>query len=177
LLRGRWGTNEGIVELRQATTAEGWRAEQEWVGRLGNWPWLAAILDSYPRDRFAIVSATGELLALLASKKKRLLNHPGGPLYRLDFVEVAPRLIGSGFGRVAFAIAGASRALELGATGGLVLGAVPGARRAYERNDGHPVRRACDAYNWNARASLVPFHFSHRVLMDLGGAANASRTA
>jgi hypothetical protein len=65
------------------------------VGRLGNWPWLDAILDSYPRDRFAIVSATGELLALLASKKKRLLNHPCGPLYRLDFVEVAPRRIGS----------------------------------------------------------------------------------
>jgi hypothetical protein len=86
-------------------------------------------------------------------------------------------LVGGGFGRVAFAVAAASRALELGATGGLVLAAIPDATRAYQRNNGHAVKRACDAYNWNGRASLVPFHFSSRVLMQLSGIANASRTA
>jgi hypothetical protein len=76
-------TLEGVVELRQATTTDGLRTEREWRGRLGNWPWLEAILSSYPHDRFALVATSGELLALLASKKKRLLNHPWGRLYRL----------------------------------------------------------------------------------------------
>jgi hypothetical protein len=97
-------------------------------------------------------------------------------MYRLDFIEVAPRLVGRRFGVAALAITAASRALELGA-GGLVLGSTKGARRAYEVDGGHQITGACPAYNWNARASLVPFHFGHGVLIKLRRIADASRTA
>jgi Acetyltransferase (GNAT) family len=117
-----------------------------------DWRWRNLLADS--RDMIGILRISdGAPVALLCSTASRLLRIPGGPAYRLDFIEVGPQFRGGEAGVLALAAA-ASRALECGARK-LVLASVVEARKLYDRAGGKQRL----AEGWRAPRGLLPYEF------------------
>jgi hypothetical protein len=124
-----------------------------------HWRWLT-IMDDAP-EQFALIDKTDDVVALWCSGKKRPLKLPEATCYRLDRIEIHPKLRGGAMGLFAFALV-AARALEVGSDG-IVLAAIPAVRRFYQAAGGE--ERLADG--WISPPGLVPFFFPREALSNL----------
>jgi GNAT superfamily N-acetyltransferase len=117
-----------------------------------DWRWRDRLDEAH--DMFVLVKCRdAHPVALFCSTAPRLLRLPGGPAYRLDFLEVGPLYRGAQVGVFTLAVA-AARALECGARK-LVLASVAEARNLYEKTGGKQRL----AEGWRVPRGLVPFEF------------------
>lgn len=132
--------------------------------------WLWKEICSEREDCCALVVA-GRPLALWAGK--RSIKLPCGRCYRLDYIEVDPKLRGRDLGILVMGIV-ADRALSNGAEG-LVLAAIPNPdlMNFYANRGGVQGQ----IKGWNYNKVLKPFHFSKEVLHTLSEYAHALEEA
>jgi hypothetical protein len=119
-------------------------------------------------ERFALVDGTDVPMAFWCGTKRGPITLPEGPFYRLDYMEVHPRLRGGPLSVFMVAL-WACRALELGANG-IVLSAFPAeGLLAFYRRAGAVERQP---RGWNQPRGLVPFVFERPLLEELKGYAD-----
>lgn len=134
--------------------AQGREPEQRTVA----WRWSELL--KYRHDRFAIVDASNRLLSLWCSEPNAPLVLPGQRAYRLDYVEVDPRHLGSSLGTFTMLTVYA-RALEVGADV-LILGSLANSAGFYERLGGIKGRIP----GWKTEIGLIPFTFAKATLLE-----------
>jgi hypothetical protein len=97
-----------------------WPVERAATAAHRHWLW-GKLMEKKP-EQFAVIDADGQTISLWCSAKREV-RLEGRRLYRLDYVEVRPRLRGGMAGAFTLALVGA-RAAEAGCQG-LVLAAFP----------------------------------------------------
>lgn len=158
LIGGRWDVPEvGLLTLVWGTTAIAKNADRTWgplrppEHKNTHWSW-STIISGKP-ERFALL-LDEEPLAIWCSDRTELLELPDGKHYRIDYLEVDPRLRGGPLGYFAFCTV-ASRADELGAIG-MVFGSLP-AGKLVDWYTSHGAEQRL-APGWKSpRPELVPF--------------------
>ena len=141
-------------------------------GDVQNWRWTKIHPDA--RDIFGLMAILGETsgtpLGLWVSTASRLLDLPGGPAYRVDFLELYREVRGAEVGVFLMGLI-ADRALECGAKR-VVLGSFPESRKLYDVTGGrqHPVK------GWKVAEGLLPYEFLERELVELREAADERRS-
>lgn len=115
--------------------------------------WLWADIAERSGELFALTNEVEKIVAILGGKG--ILRLPGGPCYRLDYLEVYPPHRGTtDLGYLAIAL-GWERAAELGC-GALIAGSLPETAHIFEGMGGE--RRCMDG--WQVESGLVAFVFS-----------------
>jgi hypothetical protein len=155
----------GRVRLLEATRKMRIEADETWpllrfsYDAHKHWRWMT-IMEGMP-ERFALIDAAGHVAALWCSAKKRALQLADSSCYRLDYIEIHPKLRRGVFGMFAFSTV-AARALEADCDY-LVLGALPAAQKFYMEAGG----RVGLFGGWKPARGLLPFYFPREVLSRL----------
>lgn len=135
-----------------------------------DWAWSDLLAEC--RESFAIVTESGgDPVAIFGAKHSEPLKLLDGPLYRIDFLEVAPARRGSDAGVLLLALV-ALRAGEVGARG--IVGAsfnIPGLLNFYQRAG---AKLECPR-GWNPPAGVIPLHFDESARSNLEAIAHAQR--
>jgi hypothetical protein len=161
-VRCKWNPAVDVIEI----------ADRTWIPQRRptdvDWRWHDLLAES--RDMFAVLRVADDApVALFCSTAPRLLRLPGGPAYRLDFIEVGPAFRGAEVGVFTLAAA-AARALECGARK-LVLASVVEARKLYDKTGGKQRL----AEGWIAPRGLLPYEFVENDLRSLQEAFHERR--
>jgi len=134
-----------------------WPVERAATAAHRHWLW-GKLMEKKP-EQFAVIDADGQTISLWCSAKREV-RLEGRRLYRLDYVEVRPRLRGGMAGAFTLALVGA-RAAEAGCQG-LVLAAFPPLKGFYARAGG--AQRL--PKGWAVERGLVPFVFEGSAFED-----------
>jgi hypothetical protein len=148
----------GAVRLEALGSTEAINLATVWAVREAPWSWGHVWKHHEPEVYVLRNLATGHPVAAWASRRK-LLTVLGTPSYHLSFLEVCPKLCGSGTaGAFAFAVL-CARALELGASA-LILQCPQERARFYELLGG----RKGEIRGWQPDRNLLTFQFDQVTL-------------
>lgn len=165
LLGARWDLGaRGSFRLVTASWPVLMQIDREWpparpAGALHrDWRWGDWVGEERCEERFVLLDEDGRPQFIWCCASSRLLRLAGGPFYRPDRLEVAPRIVRSGVGTVGMAVL-ATRALELGANG-VVLKATVEAAPFYAKVGGV----AGEVAGWSHSPDLVEFTFDRPAI-------------
>lgn len=161
-LPGIGGLSVTLVDTPHLTTIDSeWPPLRPSTDLTNAWVWSDIVAQN--RESFVVLRSypKGDPVAIWSSKARSLLRLPVGRCYRLDHIEIDPRLRGGVLGYFTLGVI-ASRALELGAEA-MVLQTFQTHVKIYTDFGGQagPVR------GWNHDPKLVPFFFGSATLQEM----------